>query len=232
MAPPWGSSTSSPAARTSCCSDPQAPGRRTLRSRLGSAPASPGTALPPRRRPSGWRSSRRRSARAAPTRNSTGCSACRCRSATRSAISPSTPARRTHVHAHLARLRAGSAHYHQQQTVQRVGRDLRRRGHRHRDDRPARAPRRAPLPQRRQLPPQEQGPRPAPRPRRMSRPRRAPLRLALRAHHRGARRDPPGRSLLDRRQRVRFRPALTARGESGGFGMVTDGDGEDGKSGA
>ena len=35
----------------------------------------------------------------------------------------------------------------------RLGRDLRRRGHRRRDDRPARPPRRDPRPQRRQLPP-------------------------------------------------------------------------------
>src|SRR6188472_1020805 len=37
---------------------------------------------------------------------------------------------------------------------QRLGRDLRRRGHRHRHDRPARPPRRDPLAQGRQLPPQ------------------------------------------------------------------------------
>ena len=41
-----------------------------------------------------------------------------------------------------------------------LGRDLRRRRHRRRDDRPARPPRRDPRPQRRQLPPQRPRPRP------------------------------------------------------------------------
>ena len=45
----------------------------------------------------------------------------------------------------------------------RLGRDLRRRGHRRRDDRPARPPRRDPLAQGRLLPPARQGPRAAPR---------------------------------------------------------------------
>ncbi len=46
-----------------------------------------------------------------------------------------------------------------------LGRDLRRRSHRRRDDRPARSPRRDPRPQRRQLPPQRPRPRPRhPRP--------------------------------------------------------------------
>jgi DNA replication protein DnaC len=51
-----------------------------------------------------------------------------------------------------------------------LGRDLRRRDHRRRDDRPARPPRRDPLAQGRQLPPARQGPRhPAGRPTRRNR---------------------------------------------------------------
>ena len=50
---------------------------------------------------------------------------------------------------------------HVQQALQRLGRDLRRRSHRHRDDRPPRSPRRDPLAQRRQLPPQRPRPQPA-----------------------------------------------------------------------
>ena len=42
-----------------------------------------------------------------------------------------------------------------------LGRDLRRRRHRRRDDRPPRSPRRDPRPQRRQLPPQRPRPRPS-----------------------------------------------------------------------
>ena len=51
---------------------------------------------------------------------------------------------------------------HQQQAVQRLGRDLRRRRRRHSDDRPAHPPRRHPQPQGRQLPAQRQGPRAPP----------------------------------------------------------------------
>ena len=45
--------------------------------------------------------------------------------------------------------------------------------------------------------------------------RRSPLRLALRARLRAARRDPPGGSIFDRRKRVNFRPALTHFGPRG-----------------
>ena len=56
-------------------------------------------------------------------------------------------------------LRARLDDRHQQQALQRLGRDLRRRRRRHRDARPARPPRRHPRPQRRQLPPPRQRPR-------------------------------------------------------------------------
>ena len=73
-----------------------------------------------------------------------------------------------------------------QQAVQRVGRDLRRRSHRHRDDRPPRSPRRDPQPQRRQLPPQR--PRPRPPTGRQTRPN------SLTDHPRPARRGPQNAS--------------------------------------
>ena len=62
------------------------------------------------------------------------------------------------------RYERASADRHQQQAVQRLGRDLRRRHRRRRDGRPARPPRRDPQPQRRQLPPQRPRPRTPPRP--------------------------------------------------------------------
>ena len=79
---------------------------------------------------------------------------------------------------------------HLQQALLGLGRDLRRRRRRRRDDRPTRSPRRDPRPQRRQLPPQRPRPRPTRPRRRMTRARRAPLRLALRARLRAARREP------------------------------------------
>ena len=61
-----------------------------------------------------------------------------------------------------ARYERASDDRHLQQGLQRLGRDLRRRGHRHGDDRSPRPPRRDPRAQRRQLPPARQGPRTAP----------------------------------------------------------------------
>jgi DNA replication protein DnaC len=84
------------------------------------------------------------------------------------------------------RYERASLNRHVQQTVLGVGRDLRRRGHRHRDDRPARPPRRDPLPQGRQLPPQ--GPRPRPPARRTT------TRHAVSDHPRPPRREPQNAS--------------------------------------
>ena len=64
----------------------------------------------------------------------------------------------------LRPLRTGQPHRHQQQTLRPLGRGVRRRRGRRRDDRPARPPRRGHLPQGRQLPAAQ--PRPRPRPRR------------------------------------------------------------------
>ena len=58
-----------------------------------------------------------------------------------------------------ARYERASHDRHLEQAVLGLGRDLRRRGRRRRDDRPARAPRRDPLAQGRLLPPARQGPR-------------------------------------------------------------------------
>ena len=67
--------------------------------------------------------------------------------------------REPHVRARQLPLRARLDDRHLQQAVQRLGRDLRRRHGRHRDDRPAHPPLRDPLPQRRQLPAPRQRPR-------------------------------------------------------------------------
>ena len=93
----------------------------------------------------------------------------------------------------------------------RLGRDLRRRRHRRRDDRPARSPRRNPRPQRRQLPPQRPRPRP-PRQRRLNRTLRpygpAPDRLRRPGIPSQIKKKWP---TFDRRYRPTFRPALTRR---------------------
>jgi DNA replication protein DnaC len=86
----------------------------------------------------------------------------------------------------VAPLRTRQPDRDQQQAVQRVGRDLRRRSHRHRDDRPPRSPRRDPQPQGRLLPPQ--GPRPRPPRCRQSGPN------SLTDHPRTARREPQNAS--------------------------------------
>src|SRR4051812_24152934 len=76
-------------------------------------------------------------------------------------LHPLRPAGRQLVfHARLAPLRTREPDRHQQQALQRRGRDLRRRRRRRRDDRPPRPPRRDPPAQRRQLPPQRPRPRP------------------------------------------------------------------------
>ena len=78
-----------------------------------------------------------------------------------------------------------------QQAVQRVGRDLRRRRDRRRDDRPARPPRRDPLAQGRFLPPQRPRPRRPPRPQDASkRPDRSPSAPPPRASERPRTRRP------------------------------------------
>ncbi len=63
------------------------------------------------------------------------------------------------VQPRLRSLRAGLDDRHLEQGLQRLGRDLRRRGDRGGDDRPARPPRRDPGAQGRQLPASRQGPR-------------------------------------------------------------------------
>ena len=68
--------------------------------------------------------------------------------------------RKPHVHARLQTLRTRLADRHQQQALLSLGRHLRRRDHRRRDDRPPRSPRRNPRAQGRQLPPQGSRPRP------------------------------------------------------------------------
>ena len=87
------------------------------------------------------------------------------------------------------------------------GANLRRRGHRHRHDRPPRPPRRDPQPQGRQLPPQI--PRPARTPTTPTDSPRATsaARLALRARLRAARPDPA--------RGVNFQPAPEGRFSSG-----------------
>src|SRR3954462_7879004 len=78
----------------------------------------------------------------------------------RGRLHPLRPAgREPHVHARQPPLRTRLDDRHQQQALQRLGRDLRRRRRRRGDDRPARPPRRDPRAQRRQLPPQRPRPR-------------------------------------------------------------------------
>ena len=122
----------------------RAPARRTSRSLWRSAPACrPARRLPHRDRVG--RAARRRPtprpprhrARQAPTRPAA--------DRRRGRLHPlRPPGREPDVHARHPPLRTRQPDRHQQQAVLALGRDLRRRGHRHRDDRPARPPRRDP----------------------------------------------------------------------------------------
>jgi len=77
---------------------------------------------------------------------------------TLAAVRPAS--REPDVHARLTPLRARLHDRHQQQALLWLGRDLRRRHRRRRDDRPTRSPRRDRRPQRRLLPPQRPRPHP------------------------------------------------------------------------
>jgi hypothetical protein len=97
---------------------------------------------------------------------------------------------------------------HLEQALLRLGLDLRRRGRRRRDDRPARPPRRDPRPQGRQLPATRQGPRAGTRRDRLTT-RPAPLRPTGSAPQREHSLAGP---LFNRRPWSTFQPALTTAG--------------------
>ena len=149
------------AARTSSCSARPAPARPIWRSQSASAPAWPGTASRSAPPPNGSRCSPTRNATAASTTSSRGCSGSRCSIVDEVGYIPFDPQAANLMFMLVSPpLRTREPDRHQQQAVQRLGRDLRRRRRRRRDDRPARPPRRDPRPQGRLLPPQ--GPRPRP----------------------------------------------------------------------
>jgi hypothetical protein len=155
----WASSTFSTHARTSSCSVRPAPARATWRSRSGSGPAWPLSGSPSRPRPSGWHglatpNPGQARGRATPTRLRAA------HGRRRGGLHPGRPrGRQPDVLARLRPLPARLCDRHLEQALLRLRRDLRRRGRRLRDDRPARPPRRDPRSQGRQLPAARQGPR-------------------------------------------------------------------------
>lgn len=133
---------SRPARATRHRQDP--PGHRTGDLRLPGRPPGAVRDQPPSGSP-GWRTP---ITRAGCRTSCAAWAATRCWSSMRSAASRSSRGGGPVLPARQQPLRTRLAHRHQQQALRTVGRDLRRRGRRCRDDRPARPPRRGHRPRR------------------------------------------------------------------------------------